>query len=340
MKGISGTLKLDPEGLTFDHVRVADLADATFNLNGRMEGALDMPRGTVSFDVDARSLDGTIAVLDKYLPQFAAPLRSAAGKIIPLKSQVTLGVEPLSSTEPQGPSKVKLALDGTAGPLRVKLGAEAAGDVAAMILPDYHLDAQVSASDGSALIALIGLDRAINVDKRAGLLSITMRGKSGTDAQIDARLTAGGFAAAAKGTARLFSAAGNTASLDLTLQASDASPLRQGAAARATTLLPATLRGRLTANADEAQLDGIVASIGGAPVRGRLKLATSLDRIEGQIDADAADIPALVGGRGRHAEGCAAMRRCGAASRSPGPGLALSPARSALPLRARRSRRR
>jgi uncharacterized protein involved in outer membrane biogenesis len=294
VKGISGTLKLDPEGLTFDHVRVADLADATFSLNGRMEGALDKPRGTVSFDVDARSLDGTVAVLDKYFPHVAAPLRSAAAHITPLKTQVTLGIEPLSSTEPDGPSKVKIALDGGAGVLRLKLGAEAAGDVASLILPDYHLDAQVSASDGTALIALLGLDRVVNVDKRAALFSISMRGRSGADAQIDARLTAGGLAAGAKGTARLFGQGGNAATLDLTLQASDASPLRRGVAARQTALLPATVRARLAANQSEATLEGIVASIGGAPVRGRLKIGTGFDRLEGQIDADAADIPALL----------------------------------------------
>ena len=65
VKGVSGTFKLDPDGLTFDKVRIADLADAAFNLNGRMEGALDAPRGTVTFDVDARGLDGTVAVLDE-----------------------------------------------------------------------------------------------------------------------------------------------------------------------------------------------------------------------------------------------------------------------------------
>ena len=36
-------------------------------------------------------------------------------------------------------------------------------------------------------------------------------------------------------------------------------------------------------------LDGIVGSIGGAPVRGRLKLGVGFERIEGQIDTDAAD---------------------------------------------------
>ena len=105
VKGISGTLKLDPEGLTFDKVRIADLADAAFSLNGRMEGALDAPRGTVTFDVDARGLDGTVAVLAKYLPQAAGPLRQAAGKITPLKTQVTLGIEPVSPTQPTRPEQ-------------------------------------------------------------------------------------------------------------------------------------------------------------------------------------------------------------------------------------------
>jgi large subunit ribosomal protein L24 len=259
-----------------------------------MEGALDAPRGTVTFDVDARGLDGTMAVLDKYWPQAAAPLRQAAGKITPLKAQVTLGVEPVSSTQPGGNSKIKFALDGTAGALRMKLGAEAAGEIAALVLPDFHLDAQIAAADGSALIALIGIDRAVTVDKRAGTLSVTMRGKSGADAQLDARLTAGGFAASAKGTTRLFSASGPNAALDLTLQAADLSPLRRGAAARQTTLLPAALRAKLNATASEIALEGITGAVGGAPVRGRIKLGSRFERIEGQIDTDSADVMALL----------------------------------------------
>ena len=293
VKGISGTLKLDPEGLTFDKVRIADLADAAFNLNGRMEGALDAPRGTVTFDVDARGLDGTVAVLDKYWPQAAGPLRQAAGKITPLKTQVTLGIEPLSPAQPTGQSKVKIALDGTAGALRAKVSAEATGDIGTMVLPDYQFDAHFAATDGTALMALTGLDRAIAVDRRAGSLSVTLRGKSGADAQLDVRLTAGGLAAAAKGTARLFSASGLAAALDLSLQAADAGPLRRGAAARTTALLPVALRARLNATASDIMLDGIVGSISGAPVRGKLKLA-GFERIEGQIDTDLADVMALL----------------------------------------------
>ena len=294
IKGVSGTFKLDPAGITFDRVRIADLAEAAFNLNGRMEGALEAPRGTVTFDVDARGLDGTVAVLSKYWPDAAEPLRHAASRIVPLKAHATLGIEPVSSTDPRGNSKIKLALEGTAGALRVKFGADASGDVGALTLPEFRLDGNLGATDGAALVALLGLDRALNVDKRAGTLTVAVRSVPGADARIDARLNAGGLAASANGTARLFSAGGLATALDLTLQAADASPVRRGSVAQGM-LLPIALRAKLNASTSEFALDGLSGVVGGAPVRGKLKLGLGTPRrIEGQIDADMLDMPALV----------------------------------------------
>jgi large subunit ribosomal protein L24 len=294
VKGVSGTFKLDPEGITFDRVRIADLADAAFNLNGRMEGALDAPRGTVTFDVDARGLDGTVAVLANYLPQAAEPLRHAAGRIVPLKARATLGIEPVSSTNPRGPSKIKFALDGSAGALRLKIGTEASGDVGALTLPEFRLDGQVTATDGTALIGLLGLDRALTADKRAGTLSLAVRSAAGSDARIDARLNAGGVAASANGTARLFHADGLAAALDVTLQAADASPLRRGTVPPAA-LLPVAVRAKLNASANELALENISGAVGGSPVRGALKFGLGTPRrINGQIDADLIDLPALI----------------------------------------------
>lgn len=294
IKGVSGTFKLDPAGITFDRVRIADLADAAFNLNGRMEGALEAPRGTVTFDVDARGLDGTVAVLSKYWPEGVEPLRHAASRAVPLKAHATLGIEPVSSTDPRGNSKIKLALDGTAGALRMKLGADASGDVGALTLPEFRIDGNLSATDGVALVSLLGLDRALNVDKRAGTLTVAVRSAPGADARVDARLNVGGLAASANGTARLFSAAGFATALDVTLQAADASPLRRGAIASGA-LLPVALRAKLSASPGELALDGLSGVVGGGAVRGRLKLGLGAPKqLEGQIDADVVDVPALL----------------------------------------------
>jgi uncharacterized protein involved in outer membrane biogenesis len=293
VKGVSGTFKLDPAGVTFDRVRIADLADAAFSLNGRMEGALDAPRGTVTFDVDARGLDGTVAVLAKFLPQVAEPVRQVAPKIMPLKARATLAIEPVSATNLRGDSKVKLVLDGTGGALRMKFNAEAAGDIAALTLPEFRLDGQVAATDGSALTGLLGFDRLLNVDKRAGSLSVALRSTAGGDATLDARITAGGLSASAIGTARLFSASGLSAALDLTLRSADAGPLRRAGSPAA--LLPLALSAKLKASRDDFVLDGIGGSVGSSAVRGKLKLSLAPAKtIEGQIDLDFLDAGALV----------------------------------------------
>lgn len=295
VKGISGTFKLDPFGVTFDKVRIADLADAAFNLNGRMEGALDAPRGTVTFDVDARGLDGTVAVLAKFLPQVAGPVRQAAPKITPLKARATLGIEPVSSTNLRGDSKIKLALDGTGGALRLKFNAEAAGDVATLTLPEFKLDGQVAASDGTALTSLLGLDRALNVDKRAGALNVVVRSVPGSDATLDARITAGGLSASAIGTAKLFNASGLSAALDLTLRSADAGPLRRGVTGSAPALLPVALSAKLNATTNDFALDAINGSVGTSPVRGKLTLSLAPNKaIDGQIDTDFIDAGALI----------------------------------------------
>ena len=83
----------------------------------------------------------------------------------------------------------------------MKFGAEAAGDLGALTLPVFRLDGQVTATEGSALTALLGLDRALNVDKRAGTLTVAVRSAAGSDARVDMKLNAGGLSASANGTA-------------------------------------------------------------------------------------------------------------------------------------------
>jgi large subunit ribosomal protein L24 len=284
-KGVKGTLKLDPAGLSFDRVQVADLAGAAFSLNGRVEGPLSSPQGNVTFDVDARGLEGTAAVLARFLPQTAEPLRAAAAKLTPLKARATLNLERATA----GGSTAKLALDGTAGALRLRLATEATGDVAALTLPELRLSGQITTTDGSVLIGLAGLDRLVAVDRRPGTLNVTARGAAGSDLRLDARLTAGGLDLSANGTARLFTANGLAAAFDLALQA-DAAPLRRGAAP-----LPLKLQARVNANADEIAIENLSGAIAGSPVRGKLKLSRGAPtRIEGRIDAETVDAAALI----------------------------------------------
>ena len=153
------------------------------------------------------------------LPQVAEPVRQAAAKITPLKARATLAIEPVSSTNLRGDSKVKLgarrhrrrvAHEVRRGSRRRYRGADAAG---------------VSSGRSDRGDRRHGADRLCSastarstVDKRPGALNVAIRSAAAGDATLDARLTAGGLRASANGTARLFSASGLAAALDLTLQ--------------------------------------------------------------------------------------------------------------------------
>lgn len=285
-RSVTGTVKFDPAGVTFDQVKIADLAGAAFNLNGRMQGPLSSPQGSVTFDVDARSLDGTAAVLAMVLPQAAEPLREAAPKITPLKTRATLRFDRAAA----GGSTARLSLDGTAGALTVKLATEATGDVATMALPDLKLDAQIGASDGSVLVGLLGLDRYIAVDRRAGTLNATLRGAANGELRVDTRITAGGLNASANGTARLFAPGGFATAVDLSLQG-DAAPLRRGW----TSPVPVALRAKMAVNAEQVAVDGLTGTVAGSPIRGNLKIArTDRPRVDGRIDAETVDAAGLI----------------------------------------------
>ena len=199
VKGVSGTFKLDPAGITFDRVRIADLGDAAFNLNGRMEGALDAPRGTVTFDVDARGLDGTAAVLRSICPRrprLCATRPRASSRSRRMRRSDRAGVLDRSARQQQDQARARRHRGRAAHEVRRGCGgryrrADAAGIPARR---KHQRDRR------TALTGLLGLDRALNVDKRAATLSVVMRSAPGSDARIDARLNAGGLAASVNGT--------------------------------------------------------------------------------------------------------------------------------------------
>ncbi len=289
VKGVNGKFRFDAAGLVFDGVSIADLGGAALRLDGRLDGGMMAPRGNVALDLDARSLDGALVVLTKYWPQAAEPLRRVSGRLTPLKLRANLALDRPAS----GQSTAKLAFEGNAGTLRVRLSSEATGEPSgwATRLPALRFDGTVGADDGSVLIALLGLDRAVVVDRRPGTLTLSARAVAGGDLRLDARLAAGGLNLTANGTAQPFAAP--RVGLDIALQAADASPLRRGVTSTAP--LPLSLRTRLNAAGEEIAFDDISGSIGGAPLRGKIKLALhAVTRIDGHIETDALDLTALV----------------------------------------------
>jgi uncharacterized protein involved in outer membrane biogenesis len=280
-------LRLDAGGLVLERVAVSDFGGATFNLSGRIESPFAGPHGAVTLDADARSLDGALALLAKFAPEAAEKARSSAARLVPLKTHATLTLA--ADRGAAGPSV--FAIEGTAGPVRLRLGAQANGDPFAPTSLDTRFDGELAADDGRTLIALLGLDRTVAVDKQPGRLSFSGQGKPTGDLRIDAKLAAGGLVASANGTARVGGNEPATAVLATSLSADVRLPHRADSERK----LPLAVTSRLTVKPGILLFDELAGTVVGIPVRGRLEagLGTPI-KIDGQLDADDMNVPPLL----------------------------------------------
>jgi large subunit ribosomal protein L24 len=291
-KGVSARLKLDRNGLAIDRARVADLGQASFDLNGRIDGPLATPRGSLTLDIDGRNLDAAVEVLAKFAPDLGERVRKTASRIVPVRVRTTLQIEEAQAGA-AGPSAAKLALTGTAKGARLRLSADATGDAATRTVPALRLDGEIAHDDGSVLVALLGLDQTVAVERKPGSFKFAARGPTSGDMTVDARLAAGGLDAVANGTMRLGDAV--TAKLDATWRAADVSPLARGYAPATVGPLPVGLRMRVAATATDVSFDELSGTVADTPLRGRLKLSRDGSTLDGQLDLDTLDGSALVG---------------------------------------------
>jgi uncharacterized protein involved in outer membrane biogenesis len=292
-KDASVKLRLDADGLVLDRVAFGDFGGAAFNLNGRIESPFSAPHGAVTLDLDARSLDGSLALLAKFAPDAAEAARRMAPRLVPIKTHATLSLA--ADRGAAGPSK--LTLDGTAGPVRLRLAAQASGDpsaLSALSALDTRLDGEISADDGKVIVELLGLDRAFAVDKQPGRLSFSGQGALNGDLRVEGRLAAGGLTASANGTARVYGPEPPSGALDVAVSAADVR-LPRDVGRESQAKVPVVLTTRLTAARGAFTLDDLAGTVAGVPVHGRLETTLGAPvRIDGRLDADSVDVPTLV----------------------------------------------
>jgi large subunit ribosomal protein L24 len=291
---VSARLRRDSQGLQVDRLAVADLGGTAFEASGQIDTSLPSPRGKINLSVDARTLGGVIAVVNKVAPDSADAFRRMAERLPATKANATLSLDGVGTR-----TTAKLTVDGRSGPVRLSLAGEAtrdsadvvAHDLRAFTMADMHLEGKLDAEDGGALVAVLGLDKVIAVDKRPGQLNVTLNGPLGGELELTGRVAAGGLDATAKGNLK-FGERGPTGDVRLTLASADLRPLRHGASMEP---LPAALTGNLTATRGTVALDDFAGTVAGVGLRGHLGFAfADTTRIEGRIEADSLDAAAMI----------------------------------------------
>jgi len=295
-------LRTDAGGFEIAKLAVADFGGATLAVKGRIDAKAQSPRGTVTLDIDARALDGIVALLEKIAPGSADQLRRSAGRLTPLTLRAALGLDPAAPGS--GAVTAKIKLDGRAGTLRVALQGEAGAErealglekLAALTAAKVNLGVRLDAEEGSTLIDLLGLDRFLVVDKRPARLTLGVKGALDGELAVDGQLAAGALNVATNGTVRVPDRARASGELNLRLSNANIRSPRPVAVGRAAEALPASLAARLALREGMLRLTEVTGTVAGSSVRGRLGVGLQQQpmTIDGEIEVGALDLAAAL----------------------------------------------
>ena len=287
-------LVLDANGLMLDRLSIADLGGAALEASGRMSAPWSAPRGTLSLDLDARTLESTLALLAKFAPNVADIVRPVTTRVTPIKAHAVLAVSGADASAEATTSKFELS--GAAGPVRLGLNASAAGNPWNAAALGVTLNGQLAADDGTELGALLGLYRFASIEKTPATLTLAAQGPIGGELETHAWLSAGGLSTQVSGIARLLGEEARSARLELAATAADIGPSLRSAGLPAPPKLPLTLSSHVTVDAAGAQFEDLTATLAGRSLQGRLGITLDpVPNVNGRLNADDLDVFMLVG---------------------------------------------
>ena len=238
---VKAQIKFDAGKLQIDRLSVGELGGAALDISGRIDELSSQPRGQVTLDLDARALAGLSDIVGKFAPQAADSLRRFADRLAPAKVHAVLTVERAATAG----STAKLHLNGSLAAMRVVVDGEASGEPSALGDAVLRIDSRLDADDGTALVALLGLDRVLAVDQLPGRMTLSAAGSLNGDLHVDGQVSASGFDAAVQGALRLNGERAPTGALRVRVSAGDLRPLQQTMTGQLGAVVPLSARAAL-----------------------------------------------------------------------------------------------
>ena len=286
-------IKMDGDGLQIDRLAVGDFAGGNIAASGRIETGGHAARGTVLLDFEAKQSAALAAIATKLGQERARPLVGLLDRFGRGKLHARLD---MTGDDKSPVTDAQLALNGNLDDLRIDARVRARGEWTKPTAANIRIDATVDAGRGEQLVRLMNLDGVVGAGSGPGQLKVQLTGPVSGDIAFDMQLSAEGLSARANGSGRYSEAQGVKVTAALQVNDADLRPLRSTAGAASGAPLPLRMKSRVSLAAGAMTLDDIDAKVGGSSVRGRLALGDAAPRrIDGAIEADVANVPALLG---------------------------------------------
>jgi AsmA family/AsmA-like C-terminal region len=293
-RALNARVKFNAGILHIDRLSIGDLGGAAIEASGRIDELSSQPRGQVTVDVHAATLDGLAAIAGRYAPQVPAAVRPFSDRLAPAKMHGALTIERAGKMG----SVARLALGGTVGAMRLTLNGEATGAPAQPDTALLRVSGRLDADDGGALVRLFALDRVLAVDQLPGQMTLTANGPLNGEIRVNALASAGGFSAAADGAMHLRAESAPTGSVQLKATAADLRPLQRTLTGQAagSALAPVSLSAIVGIAGSDMSVTDLTVSAGKASLRGRLDLKVAEPLlIAGEISGDDLDAATAAG---------------------------------------------
>ena len=296
-------VRIDGSGVDINRLTVADFGGAALAVKGRVGTEAQSPRGTITLDLNARSLDGINTAIAKFSPEVAEQLRRYAPQLSPATLRATLAVDPVAVKSANPTVAAQFKADGRAGPFRLALQGDATAATRAFTVQHVEqlksasvkMSARIEADDARLLVDLAKLDDVLAVEKRPGRLTFSADGPLDGKLAVDAQLTTGVVNVSVNGTATLPGKASPTASLAFKMANAGLRSLRPGASGRPAEAVPATVSGKLTLADDAIALTEIAGNVANMGIAGRLTIGLAQpQKIDGDFELGGLDVPAAL----------------------------------------------
>jgi uncharacterized protein involved in outer membrane biogenesis len=289
-KSIMTQIKLDAGKLQIDRLSVGDLGGATLAIGGRLDELSSRPRGQVTLDLDARSLDGLSDIAAKFAPGAAASLRRITGRLAPAKVHAVLNVEHAAGAG----SSAALAVNGDLAAMRLVVAGKASGEPSHLGAAAVQIDGRLDADDGTALVALLGLDRVVAVDQLPGELTFAAAGALDGELSVNGKVRASGLDSAVSGMLRLNGAQGPWAQLHVQAAAGDLRPLHQRMTGQPGIAVPVAAQATLAIDGKTLSFSDIAGTVAKAAVHGQIAVDLGDPiAVSGRLAANTVDAPEL-----------------------------------------------
>ncbi|MGJ5181628.1 AsmA family protein [Bradyrhizobium oligotrophicum] len=306
LRPLTARFSYDPKTVAIEQLKFGQSGGVTSEGSGRFDRA--DATGRLSMTSMAGSLKEITALLQPFAPQIAARfdgLGTPAGAAR-LKLTVDLVKDPGNADRSQAKAVLDLDAPQLKGSATLTAKPSAAAlrsfEVDAIDRTELGVESRLSSEQGSAVLALLGLDRVVAVGNGPAEFQSSVTGSWRAPLRVNAKLSGIGLDGDAQGTVEPWGDAAK-ANVNLRLRVANLAPLA-GLKPQDPAIQNIRLFGRLGLSGSRVTLDDIDSTVGGSRLRGRL--AANLDddkQIDGELGLDAINVPqvfsVLVGAAGR-----------------------------------------